>query len=234
MDAFEISPRKSKLGPWVVGLGAEVVRFESIASGESIVVPRAEVAERLEWIPLLGKRSLLVLHPATGGAQGSRGVEFQLAGAPRAKFAEWLGPPSQLELRAMLKRRYAMALPLALALVISALPLPVAGPGAQFAALSFFLGVGLAFTWGLSKLWPHRALFLVDALWFMGLGGGFVWRVVTGRSSPYLLLWLPFGLVLAATGCVQFQRFALPSPSQEKKGIVSHIKSSPREDPTRD
>ena len=59
----------------------------------------------------------------------------------------------------------ALALPLALTFVISALPLPVAGPGAQFGALSFFLGVGLALTWCLSKLWPHRALFLVDALW---------------------------------------------------------------------
>lgn len=147
-----------------------------------------------------GLRVLIVTKPVK--------ASFKLPTESVQALAEWVGKPFLASF--YLKRRYAWVLPMAVLWIISSLPMPgsseAGGRSVPLDPVGLGLGLALIGSWACAKFRPHPALFLVDSLWFLGLGGYLVVEVANGRNK-FWLLFVAFSLWLVVSGLKHFVRF---------------------------
>jgi len=141
---------------------------------------------------------------------------FKLIPEATAALAEWIGKPALAA--SYLKRRYAWVLPIAIIWILGSLPLPGnSSAGVQaipFDPIGLALGVTLVVSWAFARWRPHPALFLVDSLWFVAMGGQLVMDVIQGRSKGWLVL-VVLLVWMIVTGLKHFFRFrgtTIPRP----------------------
>jgi hypothetical protein len=123
-------------------------------------------------------------------------------------LADWIGLP--VLARYYLRRRYGWVLPVAVIWLLGSMPVrgdTEAGITAHpFDPIALTLGLTLVVAWAFAKWRPHRALFLVDSLWFLGMSGHLIMMVLGGRSAGWLVLVVAF-LWFTWTGVKHFIRF---------------------------
>ena len=207
MDAFELTPLKSKMGKWILALAPGTARLEPVESGAPVLVSRDEVPEKLEVSPIWGGQGVLVVRP---GAK--KKLEFRLSREQRQKVSDWLGSPTRKELIAALRRRYLLAVPISLLFMFVSLPvtedLAHGIEAAPFDPIYFVLGAGLLCFWIAYKLRPTRNLFALDAVWFALLAFASARDVYLGQGNTPWVIWPAVLLWLAWLGIRQFRRFA--------------------------
>jgi hypothetical protein len=93
---------------------------------------------------------------------GKQKVFFRLSPEAFAGFRAWVGPPTPEDLKLGLKRRLSWVMPLGVLFVLTSLPIG----NLPLNPVSLGLGLALVVTGTLAKLWPHRIMFALDALWF--------------------------------------------------------------------
>ena len=137
-----------------------------------------------------------------------RKLTFKLTPEAVAKLADWIGKPVLAGY--YLRRRYGWVLPVAVIWMLGSLPLSGdrdAGVDLiSFDPVGFGLGLTLVAAWACAKWRPHSALFLVDSVWFLVMGGHLIMNVVNGRSKGWLVL-VAFLLWMVVTGFKHFLRF---------------------------
>ncbi|MEM8964477.1 MAG: hypothetical protein AAGD38_23525 [Acidobacteriota bacterium] len=160
---LEVEARIGRQGGWYLHLAPEWLRLIARDTDESVVVTRAEVAQRL-----MLRGSLLAVELDQGRAV------FELGDARQVEqVSTWIGPPTTDDLRVAQQRRLRWGIPIGLLILVSALP--VAGDASTKVQAEAFdpwaavlgtvlIGLALVVRWR-----PHRQLFLVEAAWFIGL-----------------------------------------------------------------
>jgi hypothetical protein len=185
---------------WTMELHSSHLALRPMDEEQPYVFLRADLFKKVDFMPRA--RLLMVKEPFKLG--------FKLSAEAMSAFTTWVGTPGQEQLAIVLKRRYALSLPVAALFIITSLPMagdPGAGVQAlQFKPLNFLLGFSLAVMWLFSKIKPHPVLFLLDAVWMFTLAGYLAVQVLQGRSlwwSVFMiaLVWLAIG------GLTRFRQF---------------------------
>jgi hypothetical protein len=200
LQSIEVPPR-----PWHLQLRSDGLQLRP-AEGDPIDLSRPEVESVTEIVPLWGGQSVLVVR-----ARKRKKVQLKLTPDQRMAVEAWLGPPTINQLRAVLRRRYAFGLPIAILFLLLSIPLP-ADPAIGAAAHPFdpiwaTLGVGLLLLWVASRLRPSPVLLLLDAAWFLVMALLHVRDLLAGTASAFVLLLVALGVYLAITGVKQFKRY---------------------------
>jgi hypothetical protein len=195
LACYEITDVASK--KWALSLFPDSFQLETL-DGELHEVSRAELRERVQATGggLLVPRLLVV-------KLGKNQEFFRPSPEVFAAFVEWMGPPTPEDLKRSLKRRLSWVIPLGMLFVLTSLPI------GQINANPISLGLGLALvlTGTLAKVWPHRILFALDALWFSFLSANTIWLLIHEWSwLRLLLLWVQLALV--RSGFREYRRFA--------------------------
>ena len=206
MEELSLISLNTKQGQWRVQLQEHVASFIRTDVAEVIHVPRAERAASFEIVSVWG--GLVVL---TVRLQGRKKLAFKLEPEQRQKVEQWLGPPTQENLRITLKRRYAFAAPIAVVFILTSIPLP-ANQSARFEAVRFdpislALGCGLLLLWAHARLRPKPYLFLVDSIWFGLVAMNVIADVLRQAASPLWLLWAVLLVFLIRSGIKQYKQF---------------------------
>jgi hypothetical protein len=161
-------------------------------------IDRADVAEKVQALDrALFLRRVLVV------TLRKKTVFLQLTPESFDAVKAWIGPPTQADLLAALQRRLRWITPIGLLFVFAALPIG----GMDWDVVMLGLGLGLILTARLSKLWPHRVFFAVDALWFLCLAANSVW-LLTQEWNGLRLGLLVLQLMLVRSGLKEYHRFA--------------------------
>jgi hypothetical protein len=193
---YEITEAATSQKKWTLSLYPDYFRLEA-PDREPCDVERAERRLRVQTMDALLARRCLVVKVA------GKNVIFRLTPEAFAAVKAWIGPPTLEDLKLSLKQRLGWLLPVGGLTVLVALPIG----GLPLEPISLGLGLTLIVTALLAKLWPHRALFAVDSLWFSVLAANSIWRLLDEWSwLQVLLLWLQ--LALARSGWREYHRFA--------------------------
>jgi hypothetical protein len=192
--ATEVTAR-GQARAWTLRLFPEGLRLDpSDGDAQPIHVPRGDAADRLDVMDVaLARRILVVRKPAKR--------TFKLEPAAWEAVVRWIGRDTRL--RMALRKRVGLGIPWGIALLV--MGLPIAGlPGN---ALNAALGLMILAAAPLARRRPHRALFLVDSVFFGALAVTFADRWLGGGS----LLWLAFAALncwLVWRGIALFREFA--------------------------
>jgi hypothetical protein len=145
-------------------------------------------------------------------------ANFSLTAEAAAALESWIGKSTLA--RYCLGQRYGVVLPAAILWIFGSMPVP-GNPDSGFKPIAFdpwgmTLGFLLVASWAWAKLRPQAALFLVDSLWFLGMGAHLLATVLNGRSKWWLVL-VPVCVWMVFTGVKNFMRFRgtpIPKPAR--------------------
>lgn len=198
LDATEVG---SKPRRWTLQLFRDGIRGEREDGGASFHVLRARLLDSIQVMDgLLIRRTLVVRKP--------RRTTLKLEPPAFRRLSAWVGDHTLLRLA--LKGRLSWTIPIGILFVLGSVPLPgdpEAGIEAvPFSPVSAALGALLILQGLASKRLPRPALFLLDALWFLGLAADTLSRVWAGQS-PWTLVIVPLQLGLAVSGLRLWRRF---------------------------
>jgi hypothetical protein len=191
---------------WDLAIFADRLELESPA-GKPHRVLWADRHERVRTHDRLLIRRVLML------TLGAKKVIFRLQPDAFAAVRAWLGPPTAEDLKIALKRQFTWALPLGVLFVLSALPLREL----PFEPVSFGLGVALILTSTLSRVWPHRAFFALESLWFCSLAANSIYRLIEGWG-PLQVVFLALQMMLAWRAIQEYHRFAPSRMAEAEEG----------------
>ena len=204
-DQIELQPVRPGKPPWILRSEGELFWFEPADGGRVVEIPREEAARKLEILPTWGRNAALVVRP------NGKKLHFKLTADQRERLEGWLGSPTEEELRAHLKRRYAFTAPIGVLFMLTSLPVagnPAAGiEPLPFSPVSFGLGLGLVLLWLHARLYPEPYLFALDSAWFGLLALSVLVDVLRGGSSAWWLLWVAIFAPLIPAGLKQYRRF---------------------------
>jgi len=201
---YEISEAAGSKKKWALSLYADHFQLETL-DGEPHEVGRAELRDRVQTIEggLLLPRMLVV-------KLGKQKAFFRLSPEAFAGFRAWVGPPTLEDLKLALKRRLSWVMPLGVLFVLTSLPIG----NLPLNPVSLGLGLALVVTGTLAKLWPHRIMFALDALWFSFLAANSIWLLIQEWSWLRLAVLL-LQLALVRSGFREYRRFAPVSTAAE-------------------
>lgn len=168
-----------------------------------------------KWVDLEVLANFGILHVTL-----ERKLMFPLKPEGRAILRAWVGPPTRDDLVASLRKRYGMSsLVMSGVMVMLATPwfMPAwlattgADPAMQFDWLLMIWGATTILGWVISRISPHRSLFLIDVV--VQLGVALVWGygVATGQRTWWLALVILMMLFGANLSVRQFKRFSTAS-----------------------
>ena len=201
---FPVTEAGKPAGGWTLEFYPDYLRLVP-ADGDLVEVDRADLPERVRVF----ERGLF-LRRLIAVKIGRRSVPFQLLPDGFAALKAWVGPPTEADLRASLKRRLGWVTPVGLIFVLTALPLG----HLDWDPVALGLGLGLILTARLARLWPHRAFFLVVAGWFALLAANSAWLLYQ-EGGWFRAVVLAFQLMLAWNGWREYRRFAPTPPADE-------------------
>ena len=194
---FDIHEGGAPTKKWTLLLYRDVIELEP-KDGRPYVIYRDEVPERVQKFD-----SGLFMRNAIMVTLGKKNIVFQLSPDAFSAVNAWIGPPTDEDLKAALKRRLKWVTPIGLLFVLGALPVGEM----DWEPVSLTLGLGLILTARLAKLWPHRNFFLIDALWFGCLAANTVWLLT--QEWGWLRLFLLAVQLLCVRGAWrEYRRFA--------------------------
>lgn len=205
-QSFEAIEGNSKRA-WRFDLDAENIRIVPLESGESLEFTREAAQTAINVVDGLILRRLV-----TFPEEETKPV-FRLPKEHFQQLLRWLGPPSKARLAAEIRRRTRALIPIAFLFVLTALPCPGEASGGANAVpldiMGMTLGLGLILIFIIGRFKPHRLVFLLDALWWMGLATDNFHSVSNGQLGG-------FGLALAVVALVfsfsALKLFALYKP----------------------
>jgi hypothetical protein len=193
--------------PWTVSIFADRLRF----SGSDVPdydVMRDELPQLTTLHNSFVLRRLLEVRKTK-----KRILQFTPEGFGILK--EWIGPPTSLDLKFVLKRHFRTGI--AMAILFMVLSLPMGGDPADgiepspFDMIFFLLGLSLLAIVVVSRLVPHRALFLVEALWFAALAIWVAYSVVVDLDWPWAIV-VVLQIYLMAGRIREYRRFSEMQP----------------------
>ncbi len=207
MAALQLTALNSDLGTWNVLLGEDNVSLTPLEDGEPLVIPRSETPGRFDLVRLWGDQAVLVVPRQ----KKLKKLQFRLEADQTKTIDQWLGPPTLVHLRQLLRKRYALGVPIGLFLILASLPMaadPAAGLDAVPASpITAVLGLGLMMMWLIVRFRPTPRLLLADSIWFCLLLVSTIADVVMGRSSALWLAFCLFLLLLIRSGLREYNRF---------------------------
>lgn len=136
---------------------------------------------------------------------------FRPGPGPFRQLKNWVGPPSYDQLKRELRRRSGWTLAMGIIFVI--LALPAAGnpsadiPDRPLSPFLLVLGLLPLAMWAIARFRPHAVFFLVDAAWFVALGGSLVLRIWQGDSLWWLVVVVLNSLMVLGAWTL-FQRYS--------------------------
>jgi hypothetical protein len=199
-EAEEMAKTKRK---WQVSLHPGHLALLPAGEAQPYIFFREDFFNKLELMPGMGLLALKT--PIKAG--------LKLTKSAAAQLSTWFGRPNPAQLAVLLKRRYALALPIAILLVLVSMPLAgtntVTGEALAFSPLNFGLGLSLIALWALSKLRPQPILFLLDSAWFLVIAIGHTLRVCRSHHW-WALIWSLLLLWLAISGVKRYRQFNSP------------------------
>jgi len=189
---------KSGAPEWSLALYPAHLALASCPGSQPYVIVREEVM----------KSAVLMDFPPVFALTKPIKSNFTIGSEAAATLADWIGKP--VLARYHLMRRYGLVLPAAILWMFGSMPLPgdaeTGVKAVEFDPLGLTLGLLLAASWAWAKLRPQPVLFLVDSLWFLGMGAHLVTQVLADRSKGWLIL-LPLLVWMVFTGVKNFLRF---------------------------
>ena len=197
--SVELSSVRDPKQRWRLDFDAEGASLEPVGEpGRRIRVYRPDFASTFELVRGLGLRVLVVRHPV-------RKLQLKLEPAQVASIEAQLGASGPAFLRSALRRRYALALPLGAVMLL--LSFDGAGEnGVRLDPLQVALGAGIVGLWAWSRLRPHPAVLLADAVWFALAGSSSILSFVR-RGSWLGILFGVFAFSFAWQGISEFRRY---------------------------
>ena len=145
-----------------------------------------------------------------------RKLMFPLKAEGKAILRAWVGPPTREDLVASLRKRYGTSsLVMAGVMVMLATPwfMPAwlattgADPATRVDWLLILWGATTIAGWGISRIAPHRALFLIDVAVQLGVAVVWGYGVATGQRTWWLALVILMMLFGANLSLRQYKRF---------------------------
>jgi hypothetical protein len=203
-SSFEIEAKFGRKGKWNLTVEPESIIITAADGKETFEIKRSEAEERIELRESkYGDPLMTVLVP--------KRIIFSLNKEAGGLVKKWLGPPTIKGLKVALKRRLKWSIPIAIVFIVSSMPFP-ADPEMGREAVSLdltglVLGATLLGLALLSRVWPRRELFVLDALWFTLLGIDVLVGVIRGNNVLWLIV-IVFLLAGAAGGISEYKRFA--------------------------
>jgi hypothetical protein len=194
---FEIVEARDKQRVWKLSLFADAIVLAP-PDAAARTITRAELPAAVDVDPLFAFGLLAVA--------GASKLFFKLDERTRDALIAWLGPPTRADLVAALKRRHnATALAVGALLLVSSLPL-IIERAVDWPI--FVWGASMLATWGLARIAPSRAWFLIDGVIHTAIAAWFVFGILNGdRHVAWAVL-----LLLAFLGfnfsMKQYRRFA--------------------------
>ncbi len=202
---FRLEEVTAKQTPWTLTLLEGRLRLERADGGEVHEIDRSDYGRGFEVHDIPGAPRVLT-------ARLPKRRSFRLDPDTLAAVDRWLRPFTRTDVASILRTRLKWTLPIAILFLATSLPLPgVPEEGIEpvpFDGVGFALGAGLLVLGVLSRVAPHRNLFLLDAVWFLLLAGDTVWSVVGQGRSPLWLLLAAFLVWVAMTPLALYRRFA--------------------------
>lgn len=194
---------------WKLQVFPDVLRFDSSDGKAHVDVVRSATSEKTTIHDFLFMKRCLEV-------KADKKRVFQFSPVDFATLMDWIGPPTERDLGAALKRRFAWILPVGILFVLSSLPLsgdPAAGiEPLPFDPISCGLSIGLIAVGVVSRFVAHRVLFLVDSLWFLILAGSTTYNIFAGSNWLWMIMVL-LQISLVASGVKQYRRFQPARPS---------------------
>lgn len=195
--------------PWALSLYDDRLEL-SKAGGQPISIARIDLEQRAELIDGVILRRLLAVTLEDTTAPKTL---FLLDPEGFARLRSWYGPPTQRELRRVLREKLSPIWTVPVGLLWAFLALPRrADPGSGLGATpldenAMTLGFSLFVLGAMSKLFRHRVLLLLYALWFAAFSAYCVLNVLsTGSVIAFVLA--AVGVAMASGGLGHYYRFA--------------------------
>jgi hypothetical protein len=207
-EAIEGSSRR----PYRIDLEAEGLRLVPLEGGAVIELSRAALDDSITILDGLIIRRMISFPKEEGKPV------FRLSKAHFEQLLRWLGPPSKARLTAEIRRRTRALVPIALLFVLTSLPCP-GDASSSIQAIPFdlsamILGLGLIVIFGVGRLYPHRVIFLLDAIWWIGLATDNFHGISTGKLGGFGLALAVVALIFSFSALKLFAHYK-PWPSPE-------------------
>lgn len=120
----------------------------------------------------------------------------------------WIGPLTLEDIKEALKQYLGWTLLSGFLYILPNVLLLTKGASPNlFTVIYLVVGVALLLTWGASKLFPHRAMFLVGSAWFAASGVRLAVQMMKG-TPVYFGIFLLFNLFFTVKGVSYYRLFA--------------------------
>lgn len=166
--------------------------------GVRLVFSREELAKNTDLLLGLVLRALVIREPTRGS--------ITLTPPVLAALRRFLDPVLRDHIAAALKRRLRLSLPIGALVVLTSLP--ALGLPLDIGGLIF--GGGLIAMAAVSRLWTHRALFLVDAALWLVLATNNALRLSEGQSPALYGTFAALGVLFAIGSARTFGFYGAP------------------------
>ena len=203
--------------PWALSLYGD--HLELSRDGRVVSIARSDLARRAELIDGMILRRLLAV---TLESKSSVKTLYLLDADGFERLRAWYGPPTQRELRRVLREKLSptWTVPVGLLWAFLALPRradPEAGAGATaLDGPAFGLGLSLFALGALSRLVRHRVMLLGYAIWFAAFSAYCVLNVMRSGSIIALVL-AAIGIAMASGGLGHYYRFATMASEEPRQ-----------------
>jgi hypothetical protein len=185
-------------GKWRVVLDGDTASFTPASGQPGLSAGRLDPSA-INFTDWFGKAYMFV-------REGQTKVAFLLTAEQRARIDAWLGPPTVAHLKHSLRQVLAFSIPLGILYVLGSLS-SSADAGRSVDALGLALGLAMVGMWLQARFRPHRFVFVVNAVWFLTLGGFQLWEILDGRRGYWWVLILPLVAISVHLNANLYRRF---------------------------
>ena len=196
--------------PWTLTLHPDRWVFGTPGGAEPTTLVRDNLRK---WVDLEVLANFGMLHVTLG-----KKLMFQLKPEARAVLNAWIGPPTKQDLISSINKRYGVSsLVMAGVMLLMATPwfMPawLAPTGADPTAFNFdwvllIWGGSTLIGWLVSRVAPHRSLFLIDVVIDVGVATWWGYDIATGERAWWLVFMILLMLFGANLSRKKYKRFA--------------------------